>query len=176
MKTTSRIVLVIFLLALTTHRLPAPISEIPESPTPAPAVTPTAKPKPKGTIKPKAKSEGSETPTKRQKPSPAPKSQPPLSQKRFAGTWTGKIFRSGSGSTDNITVVVTAAETSATVSNFSPGPQTGRTTINGNTISWNWMLAKWTMTVNQDGQTAQIVADSPFEACRGTLEKSRLSQ
>jgi hypothetical protein len=174
MRRSTRFLFGFALIVITAHRLPAPIQEVPENPTPASEQS--AKPKPKRTTKPKGTSENSENSTKRQTPSPAPKSTPPPSQKRFAGTWTGKIFRSGSGSTDNITVVVTAAETSATVSNFFPGPQTGRTTINGNTISWNWMLAKWTMTVNQDGQTAQIVADSPFEACRGTLEKSRLSQ
>jgi hypothetical protein len=92
-------------------------------------------------------------------------------QRQFAGIWTGEIFRSGSGNTDKITVVVNPTETSATVSNFFPGPQTGDTRINGSTISWKWMLAKWTMTVNEDGQTAQIDADSPFEACRGTLVK-----
>lgn len=93
-------------------------------------------------------------------------------QKQFSGIWTGRIFRSGSGNTDNITVVVNRTETSATVSTFFPGPQTGGTTIDGNTISWNWLLAKWTMTVNDDGQTAQIDCDSPFETCRGTMVKN----
>jgi hypothetical protein len=94
---------------------------------------------------------------------------------RFAGIWTGRIYRSGSGNTDKLTVVVNPTETSATVSNFFPGPQTGGTTINGNAISWKWMLAKWKMTVNQDGQTAQIDADSPFETCQGTLRKGNLN-
>jgi hypothetical protein len=70
-----------------------------------------------------------------------------------------------------LTVVVNAAENSATVSNFFPGPQTGRTSINGETISWKWLLATWTMTIDPDGKTAKIAADSPFETCRGTLVK-----
>jgi hypothetical protein len=90
---------------------------------------------------------------------------------RFSGIWTGRIFRSGSGNTDDLTVSVNPTETSATVSKFFPGPQTGGTTISGNAITWKWMLAKWTMTVNQDGQTAQISAESPFETCQGTLQK-----
>jgi outer membrane biosynthesis protein TonB len=156
-------------LLLTTYPLPAPIQEVPESPTPAPEQQ--AKPK-----KTQAKPKTVESEPKI-KPMPKPSAMAAIQgPAKFAGTWNGRIFRSGSGNTDNVTVVVNAAATSATVSNFSPGPQTGRTTINGNTISWNWMLAKWTMTINQDGQNAQILADSPFETCRGTLEKSRLTQ
>jgi len=90
-------------------------------------------------------------------------------QRRFSGIWTGTIFRSGSGNTDKITVFINPTETSATVSNFFPGPQIGDTKVDGSTISWKWMLAKWKITVNEDGQTAQIDGDSPFEACRGTL-------
>src|SRR5207249_3032183 len=48
------------LLFVIAHRLPAPIQEVPESPSPAPAVAPTAKPKPKQTIKPRPTAEGSE--------------------------------------------------------------------------------------------------------------------
>jgi hypothetical protein len=59
----------------------------------------------------------------------------------------------------------------ATVSNFFPGPQTGRIEMDGKTITWKWMLATWKMTVSGDGQTATIDADSPFEACRGVLTR-----
>jgi len=88
---------------------------------------------------------------------------------RFAGIWQGRLFRSGSGNTDNITVFVNPKKQSATVSNFFPGPQTGHTKVDGNTMTWKWMLATWTMTLNPDGKTATIDADSPLEACRGTL-------
>ncbi len=169
MRRTLALLLTVALLLITAHRLPAPIQEVPESPTPVP----TEQPKPK---KVQSKSKSTEPETKI-KSAPKPAATPALQgPARFAGTWNGKIFRSGSGNTDNVTVQVNATATSATVSNFVPGPQTGRTTINGDTMTWNWMLAKWTMTINRDGQTAQIVADSPFETCRGTLEKSHLSQ
>jgi hypothetical protein len=67
MKTASQIVLVILLLALSAHRLPAPISETPEStPTPKPKREATSKPKPKATPKPAA-----------------------IPNRSFAGTWNG---------------------------------------------------------------------------------------
>jgi hypothetical protein len=152
------------LLFSTVHRLPAPISE--ESPTPVPEQT--AKPKPKRTIKPNA-NESSEGSKRIRIASPTP------FQKRFAGTWKGKLDRGSSGIAD-ITVVVNATESSVTESGFFPGPQSGPAKITGNAISWNWMLASWTMTLNQDGRTAQIVVNSPFGTSRGTLEKSRLTQ
>jgi hypothetical protein len=95
--------LVAALLLVTAHRLPAPISEIPESPTPAPEQS--AKPKPKRTIKPKAESENSERSTKRQTPSPTPSIQP-----RFAGTWNGTLNRGLLGNV-NYTLIVNAAGT-----------------------------------------------------------------
>jgi hypothetical protein len=45
--------LVAALLLVTAHRLPAPIQEVPESPTPAPEQS--ANPKPKRTIKPESR-------------------------------------------------------------------------------------------------------------------------
>lgn len=65
MKTAVRIVLVIFLLALTTHRLPAPISETPEA-------TPTPKPKREATSRSQPTSKRTATPNR-----------------SFAGTWSG---------------------------------------------------------------------------------------
>jgi hypothetical protein len=53
MKGFSVLVLTVALLLMTTHRLPAPISEVPESPTPAPEQS--AKPKPKRTSNPKSR-------------------------------------------------------------------------------------------------------------------------
>jgi hypothetical protein len=83
MKIKSRIVIVIVLLAISAHRLPAPIQEIPENPTPAPEQS--AKPKPKRATKPKVTSENSESQGKTASSSqtrPTPK---------FAGTWTGTV-------------------------------------------------------------------------------------
>jgi len=58
MKRSLGLLLVLTLLLVTAHRLPAPIQEVPESPTPVPEQS--AKPKPKRTIKPKVSSEDSE--------------------------------------------------------------------------------------------------------------------
>src|SRR5260370_35308801 len=84
------------LLLATSERLPAPIQEVPESPTPAPAVAPTVEPK-KSPPKPKAK------------PSAEPSAKPPTKtiaapprtgDERFAGTWTGRLTADGFGEVD----------------------------------------------------------------------------
>src|SRR5438046_9561283 len=74
--------LVLAFLLATTSRLPAPIQEVPESPTPAPERS--AKPKPKRTVKPKT-SENPESSTKNKAPSTTPLPQ----RNPFDGTWTG---------------------------------------------------------------------------------------
>lgn len=71
MRTALRVVLGIFLFALTAHRLPAPISETPESPSPAGQ---SAKAKPKRTAKPKVTKEDSESSTEGKTSSPQSKS------------------------------------------------------------------------------------------------------
>jgi hypothetical protein len=70
LRRTSRLLLVVALLLVTAHRLPAPIVETPENPTPTPKQS--AKPKPKRTIKPKVTNENAERSTKKQLPSPTP--------------------------------------------------------------------------------------------------------
>src|SRR5438105_11035207 len=81
------LVLLIFFLALSPQRLPAPIQEVLESPTPAPEQS--AKPKPKQTIKPKVTSESSESSTKRPTSSPQPRNQTTQQRNAFDGTWVG---------------------------------------------------------------------------------------
>jgi hypothetical protein len=80
MKTVSRITLVIFFLALTIHRLPAPISE--EA---APTPSATVRPKAKALAKPKPKTAGLENSQQTQTRS----KQSPFAP--FAGTWTGTV-------------------------------------------------------------------------------------
>src|SRR5580704_5599245 len=102
MKTASRIVLVIFLLAVSAHRLPAPIVE---EATPTPAAT--AKPKPNAVAKPKSTSNSSqnsggqkkETPTKHAVASP------------FTGTWVGTTNNSqsnGASGTGSFVLTISA--------------------------------------------------------------------
>jgi F5/8 type C domain len=74
-----RVLLSIALLLVTAHRLPAPIQEIPESPTPAPEQSA----KPKRTIKPKTTSESSESSTKRQTASPQSRTEAASNRKPF---------------------------------------------------------------------------------------------
>src|SRR5712691_4510272 len=71
------------LLLMTADRLPAPIQEIPESPTPAPEQS--AKPKPKPPAKSKPKSEASVPATN------SAGQQPSSTQSRLAGTWVGTM-------------------------------------------------------------------------------------
>ena len=83
-------------LLITAHRLPAPITEVPETPTPTPTLTPTptptptpkpapqesAEPKPKP-AKPKPKPADTEAPAKHATP------EPPKAPIAIAGTWAG---------------------------------------------------------------------------------------
>jgi hypothetical protein len=73
------LLLTVALLLIAPHRLPAPISEIPESPTLAPEQS--AKPKPKRTTKPKVTSESSDT--FRENVSAGPQTQPTGNRKPF---------------------------------------------------------------------------------------------
>src|SRR5438094_6995046 len=81
--------LVLAFLLATTSRLPAPIQEVPESPTPAPEQS--SKPKPKRTIKPKVASESSESSTKPRTSLPKPQIQATSNSTPFAGTWSGTM-------------------------------------------------------------------------------------
>jgi len=94
MSACSSISLVLALLLVGTHRLPAPISEV-ETPTPAPEQS--AKPKPKPLAKAKRRTEGDEASVK--KPGakiiePA-RTEPRSARARFAGTWKGKMSDGG---------------------------------------------------------------------------------
>src|SRR5438067_1504815 len=82
-KSFPRCVLVMVALLISTLRLPAPIQEVPETPTPAPAHS--AKPRPKRALKPKPKAEASESTAHPVRPQPSSK------RSRFAGTWVGTM-------------------------------------------------------------------------------------
>jgi hypothetical protein len=126
-------------LLISAHRLPAPISEIPESPTPPAAPTST--------------------------PQPTPPSQPSTTPERadaarFAGTWTGKI-KIGNGSESNVTLVVNREATALTQILKGPNERvrqtTHPTTFGGQRLSWRSGQMEnvvWTVTPNPDGQTA----------------------
>jgi hypothetical protein len=81
MKRPLTLLLTVTLLLITAHRLPAPIQEVPESPTPVPQQS--AKPKPKRTAKPEAASKNSESSTTRQTTSSSSKSDATSNRKPF---------------------------------------------------------------------------------------------
>ena len=96
MKTASHIVLVIFLLALSAHRLPAPISETPEA-------TPTPKPKREATQRSKPK------------PEAIPK-RTATPNRSFAGTWSGStVDTSSNGNQGSSNYVVKISDDEKTV-------------------------------------------------------------
>jgi cytoskeletal protein RodZ len=147
-------------LLLTTHRLPAPIQEIPESPTPAatPAPEQSAKPKVKHAAKPKAASENSEASTKRQSSSPPPRNQPTLNQDPFNGTWIGVLNNLPFAGNVEFTLFISASGTAVTEkSNL--GTNNFEANCDGSTMRWE-TGSSWTLTPNPDGKTALVTCNS----------------
>jgi hypothetical protein len=159
-----RLFTVAIMLLISAHRLPAPIQEVPESPTPAPEES--AKSKPKRTTKAKVTSESSEISTKRQTASSQTHStQNPTP---FAGTWVAKT-----GFPAGVTLIVSPAQDSAVVKGLPIwGDRAGRPIANGNTLSWTFLAEKWTMVIAPDGKTA-VVTDHgwPSGVASGTFVK-----
>jgi len=160
-----RVLLPIVLLLVTAHRLPAPISEVPESSTPAPEQS--AKSEPKRTTKAKVTSESSESSTKRQTAS-SPQTHPTQNPSSFAGTWVAKT-----GFPAGVTLIVSPAQDSAVVKGLPFwGDRAGRPIANGNTLSWTFLAEKWNMVIASDGKTA-VVTDHgwPSGVASGTFVK-----
>jgi hypothetical protein len=176
-------ILTLALLLITAHRLPAPIQEIQESPTPVATPTPALKGEsaqtPKATPKPKPKSSKAETANGERKRARADKvttatavAQPTVTQrktKRFAGTWTG-MMHAENGQTYQVTVIVDPTETKVTANGPVFANEEGRVQISGDTLSWNWMLDSWSMTINS-GTTAQLVKRYLGSTDTGTVER-----
>jgi hypothetical protein len=151
MQPASRILVVTSLLILSAHRLPAPITEIPESPTPAPTVAPTAKPKPKPLPKP-PKSEASEPVAKSAGQQPSPK------QSRFAGTWVGTMPEVPWG---NVATELVVDQTETTMEWQESGKRKGlvKTQLSGKTLQASFhvgVTATWSITPQPDGATARV--------------------
>jgi hypothetical protein len=177
MKTLARTALVIFLLAVTAHRLPAPIQEVPESPTPVPEQSAKPKPKPKPLPKPKSEASESATNPVRQEPSTKPS--------RFAGTWVGTMPTIPWGNLESV-LTVDSTETSMAVSWYEadePGdakthkyfkaapasarghaaakPAFAKAQLNGDTLAVTFPAAllgtsKWSIIPQPDGTTARV--------------------
>lgn len=146
----------IAILVTSAHRLPAPIQEVPESPTPAPEQSTKTKPRRIITLKNAGKS--SESSTKRPTSSPQPKSQSTPTQPRFAGTWAGIINCGILGNIEH-TLVVDSTQTSMKVwQTQNPAEHSsGSPHITGDTIiaDHGWGRV-WSVTPYADGQTARV--------------------
>ena len=175
------LLLIATLLLATAHRLPAPIQEVPESPTPTPALKAQAARTPRATPKPRLKPSKDEIASRGRKRTRldgvAPASaaaQPTVTKwkaKRFAGTWMGTMHAEN-GQTYPVTVIVDPTETKVTANGPVFANEEGRIQINGDTVTWNWMLDSWIMTLKSE-TTAQLVKRYFNSTHTGTIERSK---
>ena len=156
MKPTLRLLCVIVLLIISAHRLPAPIEETPEKPTPTPEQS--AKPRVKHAAKPKAARENSESSAKRQTSPTLPRSQAPLDQNPFNGTWVGVLNNLPFTGNVEFTLLVSASGTAVTEKS-TLGTNNFEATCDGSTMRWE-TGSSWTLTPNPDGKTALITCNS----------------
>jgi hypothetical protein len=167
MKRTLALLLTVALLLITAHRLPAPISEIPQA-TPTPTSVPTTIAE-KTPIAPAASV-----------PSPTSKSK----TARFAGTWTGLVpFKNpfaGGGGDQQCDFIVNAEENSATIRVGKPGggsfhTATTRLLVIGNTATGKGGFLKHmnvTLTLTGDANTAtMVVHDTIWGTSSGTVKR-----
>ena len=155
MKKSLPIILTAAALIITAHRLPAPVTEIPETPTPAPAVTPKPTPAESAEEKPKAK-----------KPKPENESAPKRAAAEsnrvsITGTWRGH-WDNNRGEQGMATMSFNDGPNGAITGfgdsiPFSPKPpiENGHRSGNSMTFTFHRMGRDYhvTMTVSPDGST-----------------------
>jgi hypothetical protein len=161
---TIRLLLSVALLLITIHRLPAPISESPETPTPSPAP-------PQSSTSQSRRHPGTSWKSLEPEPSaglqPSPKRTLPTQPTqqgavRFAGTWTGKVKLGISGDVQ-FTLTVNPEATSLKQKSMQFGEHSHATSYAAQTLSWKAGPKNetvWTLTPNRDGQTASVTAKS----------------
>jgi hypothetical protein len=142
----------LFLFLATSEQLPAPIQEVPESPTPAGTVAPTAKPKAKPSPKPKTEpSESAERPVQQQSSS---------TRSRFAGTWVGTIPAFPTGPQDTVLTIDPRETTMLHTWTGHPPTQVAKTEIKGDTIQATFpngvATYSFAVTPMPDGVTASV--------------------
>jgi hypothetical protein len=147
-----RLTTVVLMLIIAPQRLPAPIQEVPESPTPAPAIAPTGTPKSKPSQQRKPKPEASESTKNSVKQQPTPKSR------SFAGKWVGTMPEVPWG---NVATELIVDQTETMMDWQESGKKKGRskTTLNGNTLQASFQVgvtAKWSLTPQPGGATAHV--------------------
>jgi hypothetical protein len=154
-----RLALIALLFFITAHRLPAPISEVPENPTPAPEQA--SKPKWKRSVKTKPRATSSDNESAK-----APVS---LGPGRFAGNWSGTISQ-GIWGNAKVALVINADGSSV---KMTAGERPA--TVNGNVITWKSGLFNeiaWTLTPQGNGTTALVTSKSGL-GVNGTATFSR---
>jgi hypothetical protein len=156
--------LVAAVLLVTAHRLPAPIQEVPQSPTPPPAAAPTATPK----SKPKPKSEAGTVPSLAKQHANAKRS-------RFAGAWVGTMPTFPWGNIPQ-TITVDPAETTITRlrdwSSAQPGG-TAKAELKEDTLTANFGSGGvLSLTPQADGSTALVRLRAPFNNQRAIFRKT----
>lgn len=158
MKTAARFLLTFYLLLATSQRLPAPISELPQT-TPIPKPKREATPRPKSKPKPEATSKPTSTPNR-----------------SFAGNWTGNVISNASNgesgsysyvvriSDDEKTVWINWGEAGQTIGG--PGRQTPCNRFR-ETLTWSLTYPESTITdtlrLNTDG-TSSFVREGAWVA------------
>ena len=161
---------VVSLLLLTTHRLPAPIKEL-DTPTPSPAESERT-----AAAKPHSYPSGKGEQKRREAARPNSAKTEPAAQAavRFAGAWSGTLHGSYEGKV--ITIIVADDETRTTIKGAGSiwGDRNGRAARNGNTLSWTFLEETWTMVAEADGKTARLTAHHwPSGSSFGTMSKVR---
>lgn len=144
------VLLFVIALLLSTHRLPAPISE--ENPTPAPVKT--SKPKAPRPSKPKTAS--SET---RPRATAAPTSTP--IQNKFDGTWMGTVPNLPFVGNVDYVLYINGGGTAVTEKTANFGIYSWQASSDGYIMRWNSNGTDFTLTPNSDGQTALVTANNP---------------
>jgi cytoskeletal protein RodZ len=173
----ARILLVVALLLVTAHRLPAPIQEVPENPTPAPQQS--AKPKPKRTIKLKDTTDNSEGSRRRQTPSPTPRIQANPNSTPFAGTWSGTMNISLFGDI-GYTFLIESAQTTVKMWGTNKPAEIPHTkadvcqaSVGVDGISWTWSAWRWTLKPYADGKTALVKVAGPFQNASAVFRREK---
>ena len=156
--------LTLALLLITTHRLPAPIQEIPENPTPAPQES-VSQQKPKHSAKSKPHAEQHEASTKRHESTQATqiKARKPENQSRCAGIWTGVLSFGILGTAEETLTIDSTGTVVVEKNQF--GSATHPATWDGTTVTFQSGALNeiaFTLAPNADGQTAVVTANSLF--------------
>jgi hypothetical protein len=157
MKRTIAALLTVALFLIAAHRLPAPIQELPESPTPT--AEPSVKPKVKASKGETTPSQETRTPSRAARATPSPK--PTVAQSkgaRFAGTWVGTMPEVPWG---NVATELIVDETGTTMQWQESGKQKGteKARLSGDTLQATFQVgvaAIWSLTPQPDGATARV--------------------